>query len=111
MCRINAEIAAHDAAHKAASNKGNTDIKQKRKPEKIWRYEENEIDIDYGIIAQVYINDVLLKEEELYDFVKATQAGNSNRSVYLIEDDAEAHAKAFAALKEERHKRDIVKVD
>ena len=58
MFRINVEIAVHNIVHKTVNNKDNKNIKQKRKSEQIWRYEKNEINIDYEINVQIYINDV-----------------------------------------------------
>ena len=52
-----------------------------------------------------------LKKKKLYDFVKITQARSLNRSIYFIENNVKAYAKAFATFKEKCCKRDIVKID
>ena len=59
----------------------------------------------------MYINDILLKKNDLYDFVQVTQVRNSHRQIYLIENNVEAHKKISRLLTKERERRDIVKID
>ena len=107
----NQQVDIHNRLWKEAGNTGNKGTKRPRKPEQIWRYEEDEIGQGYGINYKVYTNDILLKKDGLYDFVQATQARNPHRQIYLIEDNAGAHKKASRLLTKERERRGIVKID
>ena len=107
----NQQIDIHNRLWKEAGNTGNKGTKRLRKSEQIWRYKEDEIGQGYGINYKMYINDILLKKDGLYDFVQATQARNSHRQIYLIEDNTEAYRKISRLLTKKRERRDIMKID
>ena len=64
---------------------------------------------DYGIIAEKYIAEILMPH--LYKFYEEVQARNSDKKVYLVEDNAGSHKKAARLMKVVRKARGILKVE
>ena len=107
----NQQVDIHNQLWKEANNADNKDIKRSRKSKQIWWYKEDEIGQGYGINYKMYINDILLRKNDLYNFVQVTQARNSHRQIYLIEDNVEVYKKVSRLLTKERERRDIMKID
>ena len=65
----NQQVDIHNRFWKEINNMSNKGTKQPRKSKQIWWYEEDKIEQEYGINYKMYINDILLKKNDLYDFV------------------------------------------